>query len=125
MAQVIALRPRAVILEIGGNDGLRGLPVTQSRRNLEELVGGLRKSGVRVLLVGMTLPRNYGPAYVAQFEQMYDEIAKKHRVPLAPVKSAKIAGGPGLMQPDGIHPTGAGYRKLVEFLLPYVEKLLR
>lgn len=126
VASVIAAKPGLVLVEFGGNDGLRGLPVEVTRRNLDELITRLKQNGSRVALVGMTLPKNYGPAYVARFEEVYAGLAAKHRVTLIPVKGAAVAGGgPALMQPDGIHPTAAGYTRLVSFLLPFVEKEIR
>ena len=121
MPGVLELKPKLVIVEIGGNDGLRGLPLEMTRKNLDEMIGKLRGAGARVLLVGMTLPANYGREYVTRFERMYEEVASKHRVTLAP---ASKAGMGGLMQPDGLHPTPPGHRRLAEFLLPYVEKEL-
>jgi acyl-CoA thioesterase-1 len=125
LPQVIAQKPRVVILEIGGNDGLRGLPVTATRANLDELITGLKKAGATVLLVGMTLPANYGGGYIRQFEQLYRELAARHGVRLVDVAKAGVAGVPGMMQRDGIHPTAAGYRQLVKYLLPFVEEAIR
>ncbi|MEZ5354517.1 MAG: arylesterase [Bryobacteraceae bacterium] len=125
LPQVIALAPSLVILEIGGNDGLRGLPTAATRRNIDLILGGLGKAGIRVVLVGMTLPANYGKVFVRQFEQIYEELAASHKVRLASLATAGIANAPGMMQRDGIHPTALGHRRLAEFLLPHVTALLR
>jgi len=125
LARVLTLRPALVILEFGGNDGLRGLPVAATRRNLDEMISAFRKQGARVLLVGMTLPGNYGAAYLAEFEKIYADLARKHRIRLVSARAAGILGSPGLMQRDGIHPTAAGYAKFVEYLLPFVEQEMR
>jgi acyl-CoA thioesterase-1 len=117
---VLALKPKLVILEIGGNDGLRGLPVEQTERNLEEIVKGLQAGGARLLMWGMTLPRNYGPRYVRDFERMYETVAKRYRVTLIPVREF----GQVEMQPDGIHPTGAGYARIAPVVFKYVEREL-
>lgn len=126
VASVIAAKPRLVLVEFGGNDGLRGFPHEVTRKNLDELIGRLLKAGSRVALIGMTLPKNYGGTYVGKFEEVFAALAAKHRITLISVKGAAVAGGgPGLMQPDGIHPTGAGYARLVSYLLPFVEKEIR
>jgi len=120
VASVVALKPVLVILEIGGNDGLRGLPVEQTRQNLGQIVTQLQAPGAKVLLWSMTLPRNYGPRYVRQFEKVYESIGKQYKVKLIPVREF----GTVEMQADGIHPTGAGYRKVAPVVLKYVEREL-
>jgi acyl-CoA thioesterase-1 len=126
LSSVISAKPDLVILEFGGNDGLRGLSPDLTRKNLSELIVRLRKAGARVLLVGMTLPKNYGSAYLKKFEQTYKDLAAQHKVTLVPVAPAEVLGGAkGLMQNDGIHPTAAGYQKFVAYLLPFIEKELR
>jgi acyl-CoA thioesterase-1 len=125
LPQVIAQKPKMVILEIGGNDGLRGLPLTTTRSNLDELITALKKTGATVLLIGMTLPANYGGGYIRQFEKLYHELAAKHDIKLVDVAKAGVAGVAGMMQRDGIHPTANGYRQLVKYLLPFVEQAIR
>ena len=120
VASVVALKPVLVILEIGGNDGLRGLPVEQTRQNLGQIVTQLQASGAKVLLWSMTLPRNYGPRYVRQFERVYESTGKQYKVKLVPVREF----GQVEMQADGIHPTGAGYQKVAPVVLKYVEREL-
>lgn len=120
LPSVAALKPKLVILEIGGNDGLRGLPVEQTRRNLEDIVKGLQSAGAKVLLWGMTLPRNYGAKYVHDFEQVFTGTGKKYGLTILPVTEF----GRVDMQPDGIHPTGAGYQKVAPVVFKYVRKEL-
>lgn len=105
---VTALKPAIVILEFGGNDGLRGLPVATTRDNLEKMVVALQKAGAKVVLAGMTLPPNYGPDYIHSFEAVYRDLAKKYRLPLIPFLLEGVGGRPSLMQRDGIHPTAEG-----------------
>ena len=119
--------PKVVILEIGGNDGLRGLGVEGTRSNLKEMIAKFQKMGVKVVLWGMTLPPSYGPDYVRSFERMYAELARELRVPMIPLREeiARFAGNEKLMQPDRIHPTGEGYRALAPVILDYLEPLLQ
>src|SRR5205807_4006477 len=81
---VIQLRPALVILELGGNDGLRGTPLSATRANLEQIILALQKSGARVILAGITLPPNYGPDYIKSFEAIYTDLAAKYKLPLIP-----------------------------------------
>jgi acyl-CoA thioesterase-1 len=125
VASVIAAKPSLVILEFGGNDGLRGFPPGLTKKNLSEVITRLQQAGTRVALVGMTLPKNYGSAYLTRFEQVFKDLAAQHKITLIPVGPAAILGGRNLMQPDGIHPTAAGYQQFVSYILPFVEKELR
>jgi acyl-CoA thioesterase-1 len=121
---VIALRPSIVILEFGGNDGLRGLPVAAARANLDEMITALRAAGIRVVLAGMKLPPNYGPDYTREFERIYPELAAKHRIPLIPFLLEGVAGTAGFMQNDGIHPTAQGNRRVAASVFQALEPLL-
>ncbi len=126
VASVVAAKPALVILEFGGNDGLRGLSLNLTRKNLSELIARIQAAGARVSLIGMTLPKNYGSGYLGKFEQIYKDLAGQHKVTLIPLAPAAVlGGGKGLMQADGIHPTAAGYKQFVAYLLPFVEKELR
>ena len=98
---VLALRPSIVILEVGANDGLRGIPVSATRANLEEIIVRLRRAGARVVLAGMTLPPNYGPEYTRSFENVFRELAGKHHLSLIPFLLMDVAGIPEYMQSDG------------------------
>ena len=114
---ITALKPVIVILEFGGNDGLRGLPVETTRANLEQMIVALRKGGAKVVLAGMTLPPNYGPDYIHSFEAVYHDLARQYHVPLIPFLLAGVGGNPHLMQRDGIHPTAEGNRIVAQNVL--------
>lgn len=121
---VIALKPAIVIVEFGGNDGLRGLPVSTTRTNLEQVIVALRKAGAKVMLAGMTLPPNYGPEYIRSFEAVYRDLSKQYRLPLIPFLLAGVGGHPEYMQHDGIHPTGAGNRIVAENVMRVLAPIL-
>jgi len=125
MSDVIALHPAVVILEFGANDGLRGVPVTEAYKNLTVMAEALRKSGAKILLAGMTLPRNYGPEYIHSFEQMYPELAQKYHLVRMPFLLQDVGGHPDLTQPDGLHPTAEGARIVAQNLMPYLTPLLK
>ena len=121
---VVALHPKVVIVEFGGNDGLRGLPNTATRANLDTMVRTLIKSGSKVVLAGITLPPNYGPDYIRQFNAIYQEVAAKYHVTLLPMLYAGVYTIPGAIQEDGIHPTAKGAQLIAEHLLPLLLPLL-
>ena len=116
----LADRPSHVIVELGGNDGLRALPPEQMEQNLDAIVSRLRNSGVAVLLAGMRAPPNLGRAYGEVFEAVFARVAQRHDVPLYPFFLEGVAGDPGLNQPDGVHPTADGIAIIVERILPAV-----
>ncbi len=122
---VLALNPQVVLLELGGNDGLRGLPLSATRENLEKMIVGIQKAGATVVLAGMTLPPNYGPDYIRQFEQIYLDLAKKYHLPRIPFLLEGVAGNPSLMQNDGMHPTTEGNRRVARLVLRYLEPVLK
>ena len=122
---ILALHPAVVLVEFGGNDGLRGLPIADTRANLDQIVATLQHSGARVALAGITLPPDYGPDYIRQFDQTYTVIAKKYRVPLLPFLLKDVYGIPGMMQPDRTHATAAGNRIVARNLLPFLLPLLK
>jgi acyl-CoA thioesterase-1 len=125
LPSVLALHPAIVILEFGGNDGLRGLPVTAARQNLADMIEAIQKSGAQILLAGMSLPRNYGPEYINSFEQMYVELAKQYKVSRIPFFLEGVGGHPDLTQPDGIHPTTEGTKIVAGTVMKYLRPLLR
>jgi len=100
-----SLKPKVVILELGANDGLRGLPVTKTRENLAEMIDLFKRNGAKVLLCGMTLPRNYGPEYIKSFEDVFRGLSRDKKVTLIPFLLEGVATCRDLMQPDGLHPT--------------------
>ncbi len=125
VAWVLKSKPDLVILELGANDGLRGLNLAETRANLEQIIQRLLAGGARVVLAGMKLPPNYGTDYTAAFHTMYDELAKRHDVPFIPFFLDGVAAQSDLNQADGIHPTGQGYAMIVKNLWPIVEPLLK
>jgi acyl-CoA thioesterase-1 len=119
------LHPQIVVLELGGNDGLRGLPMDTMQANLEEMIVTFQKGGASVILAGMTLPRNFGPDYIGAFEKVYPTLAAKHKVTLIPFFLEGAAGKPELNLEDGIHPNKAGYRFVTANVLKYLEPMLK
>jgi acyl-CoA thioesterase-1 len=101
---------KVLIVALGGNDGLRGLPVAEMKRNIGQIIERAGARGVSVLLAGMEAPPNYGPFYVAQFHQAFRSLAAQYRVPLLPFLLQDVAGVATLNQPDGIHPNAEGAR---------------
>lgn len=124
IGDVLALKPVVVIVAFGGNDGLRGLPIDSSRRNLDQIVSTLQQAGIKIVLGGITLPPNYGPDYIRQFNQTYATIAREHHAPLLPFLLKDVYGVPGSMQQDGIHATAQGNRQVARNLLPLLTPLL-
>jgi acyl-CoA thioesterase-1 len=120
VSEVLAVKPRVVILEFGGNDGLRGLPIETTKANLEQMIVALQKSGAAVILAGMTLPPNYGPDYIRGFERVYQDLAVKYKLVRIPFLLEGVATNRSLMQRDGIHPTGVGNSKVAETVMGYV-----
>ena len=125
LKDLLGLHPAVTIVEFGGNDGLRGIPIDATRRNLDTIVGTLLRAHSKVLLAGITLPPNYGADYIRQFDETYRLIAAKYHVPLLPELYAGIYTVPGAIQDDGIHPTAKGAQLLAEHFLPLLLPLLR
>jgi len=118
-------RPAIVILELGANDGLRGLPVAQMKANLDTMIGESRKAGAKVLLVGMRMPPNYGPDYTGAFAATYDELAKSRGTALVPFLLEDLADQPELFQADRLHPTEAAQPLLLERVWKALRPLLK
>lgn len=116
--------PGIVIVELGGNDGLRGLPVAQMSANLEHIITAAKRSGAKVLLLGMRLPPNYGPAYTQKFHETYLELARRHRIALVPFMLEGIVEERNAFQPDGIHPTAAMQARILDNVWPALQPLL-
>ncbi len=122
---VIAARPDLVILEFGGNDGLRGIPVDATRKNLETMIKRIQESKIPLVLLGITLPPNYGPDYVKPFTAMFPALAKQFKIPALPFLLENVYQHPDLMQPDGIHPNGEGNRIVAEDVYKLITPLLK
>ncbi len=123
-AMLSAHSPSIVILELGGNDGLRGLPLENLKANLEEMVGMIKLQGAQILLAGIQIPPNYGPRYTVPFFELFGEIADQEKLPLIPFLIDGIPQQPELMQNDGIHPKAEAQWMIVENVWPYLEPLL-
>jgi acyl-CoA thioesterase-1 len=117
--------PAVVVLELGGNDGLRALPIEQMRANLTRMIDLARGAGAQVLLLGMRIPPNYGPHYTEQFSAVYADIARDKHVPLVPFLLSDVALHPDLMQADGVHPVEAAQPLLLATVWPTLEPLLK
>jgi acyl-CoA thioesterase-1 len=125
VSTIVALRPAIVVLEFGGNDGLRGLPLSATRDNMAQLVAQLKGAGAKVVLAGMTLPPNYGPDYIREFENIYKDLARKENLPLIPFLLEGVATPDGkFMQADGIHATAEGNRRVADTVYRYVQPYL-
>jgi acyl-CoA thioesterase I len=118
-------QPKIVILELGGNDGLRALPIAQMRANLVRMVDLASAAGAKVLLLGMRMPPNYGPDYTEQFRLAYSDLARDKKLPLVPFLLDGIALLPNLMQADGIHPNELGQAPLLNNVWPALKPLLQ
>ena len=118
-------RPKIVIIELGGNDGLRGLPLATSRGNLQKMIELSRAADAQVLLLGMKIPPNYGPRYAEGFEQVFRELATRYKLAFEPFFLEQIALEPGMMQDDGLHPTAKAQPIMLETVWPVLQPLLK
>ncbi|WP_302848367.1 arylesterase [Microbulbifer thermotolerans] len=117
-------RPRWLIVELGGNDGLRGYPPLALQRNLQKMVNLAQNAGAEVLLLGMRMPPNYGRAYTEAFAAVYPKVAEAEEIPLVPFFLEPVALMDGAMQSDGIHPTAVAQPVLLDHIWPCVQVLL-
>ena len=117
--------PSILILELGANDGLRGLPIAGARSNLDQMITLAQARGVRVLLLGLRMPPNYGPRYTYAFHRMYLDLAHDHHLALVPFLLEKVALHPQLLQADGLHPNVRGQPLLLQMVWPQLAPMLR
>jgi acyl-CoA thioesterase-1 len=117
-------RPAVVLIELGGNDGLRGTPVAVIRRNLASMIELAQEAGARVVLAGIQMPPNYGSKYATAFAAIYPDLAREHRIGLIEFFMEDVALDRTLMQADGVHPNAAGQSKLLETAWPVLEREL-
>ena len=122
---VIAAKPALVVLEFGGNDGLRGVPIENTRQNLAEMITRLQGAKIPLVLAGITLPPNYGPDYVKPFTAIYPDLAKKYNVRLMPFLLIHVFNKPDLMRSDGIHPTEPGNRIVAQDVFELIQPMLQ
>jgi acyl-CoA thioesterase I len=125
MKVALAAKPSIVILELGANDGLRGLPVAPMRANLEEMIKEFQQGGAKVILAGMTLPKNYTAAYVKPFEDVFRDLGKKFGLPLIPFFLEGVAGDPKYTLEDFIHPNPSGYVLVTDIVMKTLRPLLK
>jgi acyl-CoA thioesterase-1 len=121
---ILRLHPEIVIVEFGGNDGLRGLPTDATHKNLDAVLTTLEGAHIKVLLAGITLPPDYGPDYIHAFEQMFRDLATKHRTAFLPMIYKDLIQIPNTIQQDGIHPTAKGSDILAGTMLAALKPLL-
>jgi acyl-CoA thioesterase-1 len=124
LKQALDQKPAIVILELGANDGLRGLPIPRMQMNLEDMIKEFQKAGAKVVLAGMTLPRNYGDAYVKPFENVFRDLAQKYSLPLIPFFLEGVAGNPKYTLEDLIHPNADGYVLVTDIVMKTLERYL-
>lgn len=117
-------KPQVVVLELGGNDGLRGQPPRLMADNLRQMIAASRAAGATVVLLGMKIPPNYGASYTRAFEQVFTEVSQSEKVALYPFFLEGVAGVDKLMQADGIHPTAAAQARLLDNVWPLIQKAL-
>jgi len=118
-------KPDIVVVELGGNDGLRGQPTEGIRENLEGILDAITEAGAKPVLLGMRIPTSYGEDYTAAFARAFDDIASKYAIPFVPFFMEPIAGNPDFFLEDELHPNPEGHRKLAAHILPTLEKVLR
>jgi acyl-CoA thioesterase-1 len=116
--------PAVVILELGANDGLQGLPLQELEHNLAAMIELCRQAGAQVVLAGMRIPPNYGPRYTQKFQGIYEELASRYELPLIPFLLEGVAGNPALTQSDGIHPRAEAQPRILENVWGVLEPLL-
>lgn len=122
---VLLLHPAIVVVEFGGNDGLRGLPLEETQHNLDTVLSAFENAHIKVLLAGITLPPNYGPDYIHSFDQVFRDLAAKHHPAFVPMIYKDLVKVPGTIQSDGIHPTTKGSEIIASTLLPVLKPLLK
>jgi acyl-CoA thioesterase-1 len=121
---VMADHPSLVLLEFGGNDGLRGVPVSATEKNLAEMIHRLKQEAIPTVLLGITLPPNYGPDYVKPFTEMFPRLARENQLKLMPFLLLHVYKNSALMQPDGIHPNGEGNKVVARDVFELIQPIL-
>ncbi len=125
VGSVVAMKPSIVVVEFGGNDGLRGLRVADTRSNLDQILSALTTSGTKVVLAGITLPPDYGSDYIQQFNETYELMAKKFHAPMLPFLLKGVFGVEGMMQADHTHATSAGNKVVADNVFSLIQPLLK
>jgi acyl-CoA thioesterase-1 len=118
-------KPAILIVALGGNDGLRGMPISETENSLSAIIETSQQAGVAVLLAGIRLPPNYGAYFNTQFAELFPRLSRKYGVPLVPKLMDQVADHPTLMQADGVHPKAEGQQQLLENVWPKLEPMLK
>lgn len=124
LAIALEEKPAIAVVELGANDGLRGQPIAGTESNLAQTIEAFQKAGARVVLAGITLPPNYGPEYIRQFEGVYRSLAARYKVKLIPFLLEGVGGHADLMQRDGLHPNAQGARIVAATVLQAIQGML-
>jgi acyl-CoA thioesterase-1 len=122
---VLAVHPALVLLEFGGNDGLRGVPVESTRDNLNQMIERIQAASIPLVLLGITLPPNYGPDYVKPFTAIFPDLAARHKIKLMPFLLVHVYRNRALMQPDGIHPNEQGNVIVAKDVFDLIQPMLK
>ena len=117
-------KPEVIIIELGANDGLRGLPISQIKNNFEIMFKESQKAGTKILLLGIDLPPNYGPKYREQLKNLFIELAQSYKIALVPMFLEGVAGHDNLMQKDGLHPNEEAQQKILDNVWPHLKAVL-
>ena len=125
LPMALAEKPAIVLLELGGNDGLRGIPLAITQANLAQTIEAFQGAGARIVLAGMSLPPNYGAAFIQKFEGVYKDLAAKYKLTLIPFLLEGVGAHDDLMQRDGIHPNAAGARQVEALVMKTMAPLLK
>ncbi len=116
--------PQVLVLALGANDGLRGLPLDSMAENLDDTIALALENNLCVILAGMEIPPNYGPEYTGQFRQTFQDLASKYQIALIPFLLDNVGGVEDMNQADGVHPNPAGHRQIAATVLPYIKECL-
>ena len=124
LPMALAERPKIAVLELGGNDGLRGIPASITKANLAQMIEAFQAAGTPVVLAGMSLPPNYGAAFIGKFEAVYKELALQYKVTLIPFLMEGVGGHDEFMQRDGLHPNAEGARKVEALVMKAIAPIV-
>ncbi len=122
LKKYLHLKPQAVLISLGSNDGLRGIPLNLIKKNLQEMIGLALENKISVLLAGLKLPVNYGESYRKPFEKIFIDLSRENKITLIPFLLEGVAGNPKLNLPDLIHPNEAGHKAMAQTIYPYFKK---
>lgn len=122
---VLKSKPDLIMIALGANDGLRGVKVATSRKNLDDAMAEIKKANIPMIIGGMQVPPNFGKAYTTEFKAMFPELAKKYNATLVPFILEGVAGNTKLNQTDGIHPNEEGHKIMADYIYKYLREILK